>query len=102
MGNGNERRTISLIKHQVIKVKSRSCHDVAHLPPPPPPPPPPHLLSLPSMNFLHLMVSEKQPRQTFSRRPNARPSAHPDIMSENNTCTALKGCGVKRLNSNKL
>ena len=27
-------------------------------------------MSLPSMNFLHLIVSEIQPRQTFSRHPN--------------------------------
>ena len=37
------------------------------------------------------MVSEIQPGQTFSRRP----PAHPDTMGENNTPTALKGCGVK-------
>ena len=39
------------------KVKSRSCHDVAHLHP--------QLMSLPSINILHLMVSEKQPGQDF-------------------------------------
>ena len=38
------------------------------------------------------MVSEIQPRQTFSRRP----PAHPDTMGEKNTPTALKGYGVKR------
>ena len=43
------------------------------------------------MNFLHLTVSEIQPGQTISRRP----PAHPDTMGENNTPTALKGCGVK-------
>ena len=36
-------------------------------------------MSLPSINFLHLMVSETEPGQTFS----------------NNIPTALKGCGVK-------
>ena len=48
-------------------------------------------MSLPSINFLHLTVSEIQAGQTFSRRP----PAHPDTMGENNTPTALKGCGVK-------
>ena len=43
------------------------------------------------MNFLHLRVSEIQPGQTISRRL----PAHPDTMDENNTPTALKGCGVK-------
>ena len=28
--------------------------------------------------------------------PPARPPAHPDTMGENNTPTALKGCGVKK------
>ena len=36
----------------------------------------PQPMSLPSMNFLHLTVSEIQPRQTISRRPPARPSGH--------------------------
>ena len=49
-------------------------------------------MSLPSINFLHLTVSEIQPGQTISRRP----PAHPDTMGENNTPTALKGCGVKK------
>ena len=51
-------------------------------------------MSLPSINFLHLKVSEIQPGQTFStaRMPGA---AHPDSMAENNTPTALKSCGVK-------
>ena len=51
----------------------------------------PQQMSLPSMNFLHLTVSEIQPGQTISRRP----PSHPDTMGENNTPTALKGCGVK-------
>ena len=51
-------------------------------------------MSLPSINFLHLMVSEIQPGQTFSRRP----PAHPDTMGENNTPTAIQACGVKRKN----
>ena len=49
-------------------------------------------MSLPSMNFLHLTVSEIQPGQTFS--PHA--AAHPP-MGENNNPTALKGCGVKTI-----
>ena len=36
----------------------------------------PQPMSLPSMNFLHLTVSEIQPGQTISRRPPARPSGH--------------------------
>ena len=44
-----------------------------------------------SINFLHLTVSEIQAGETFSRHP----PAHPDTMGENNTPTALKGCGVK-------
>ena len=48
-------------------------------------------MSLPSINFLHLTVSEIQPGQTISRRP----PDHPDTMGENNTPTAIKGCGVK-------
>ena len=42
------------------------------------------------------MVSEIQPGQAFSRRP----PAHPDTMGENNTPTALKGCGVKTYGKN--
>ena len=53
----------------------------------------PQPMSLPSMNFLHLTVSELQPGQTISRRP----PAHPDTMGENNTPTAPKGCGVKNV-----
>ena len=45
-----------------------------------PTPSPTQPMSLPSMNFLHLTVSEIQPRQTISRhlptRPPARPSGH--------------------------
>ena len=52
-------------------------------------------MSLPSINFLHLTVSEIQPGQTISQRPPTRPPAHPDTMGENNTPTVLKGCGVK-------
>ena len=55
----------------------------------------PQPMSLPSMNFLHLTVSEIQPGQTISHRPPDRLPAHPDTMGENNTPTALKGCGVK-------
>ena len=52
-------------------------------------------MSLPSINFLHLTVSEIQPGQIISRRPPTRPPDHPDTMGENNTPTAIKGCGVK-------
>ena len=52
-------------------------------------------MSLPSINFLHLTVSEIQPGQTFSRQDAHPPAPHPDTMGENNTPTALKGCGVK-------
>ena len=55
-------------------------------------------MSLPSINFLHLTVSEIQPAQTFSRRP----PAYPDTMGKNNTLTALKGCGVKTVCFNKI
>ena len=41
-----------------------------------------------SINFLHLAVSES-PEKPFLA------VAHPDVMGENNTRTALKGCGVK-------
>ena len=68
------------------KVKSRSHHDVAHLHP--------HPMILPSINFLHLIVSEKHPGQTF---PFDSPTAHQDTIGENNTPTAIKGCGVKTL-----
>ena len=52
-------------------------------------------MSLPSINFLHLTVSEIQPGHTFSRCLPDSPPAHSDTMGENNTQTALKGCGVK-------
>ena len=58
----------------------------------------PQLMSLPSMNFLHFTVSEIQPGQTISRRP----PANPDTMGENNTPTALKGCGVKSTYNSQL
>ena len=48
-------------------------------------------MSLPSINFLHLTVSEIQAGQTFSHRL----LAHLDTTGENNTPMALKGCGVK-------
>ena len=50
-------------------------------------------MSIPSINFLHLTFSEIQPGQTFP--PHEHLPAHPDTMDENNTPTALKGCGVK-------
>ena len=55
-------------------------------------------MSLPSINFLHLTVSEIQPGETFSPHP----PAHPDSMGENNTPTALKGCGVIKTVQEKL
>ena len=45
----------------------------------------PQPISLPSINFLHIMVSEIQPGQTFS----CCLPTHPDAMGENNTCSAL-------------
>ena len=56
-------------------------------------------MSLPSINFVHLTVSEIQPRQTFSA---ARLPAHSDTTGENIILTALKGCGVKNLNFNNI
>ena len=53
----------------------------------------PYPMSLPRINFLHLMVSEIHAGQTSSRHP----PTHPDTMGENNTPTALKGCGVKTI-----
>ena len=52
-------------------------------------------MSLPSINFLHLKVSEIQPGQT-PPPPPPPPPADPDTMGENNTATALKGCEVKK------
>ena len=49
---------------------------------------------LTSINFLNLIVSEKHPGQTF---PSDCPPTHQDTMGENNTATAIKGCGVKTL-----
>ena len=40
------------------------------------------------------MVSEIQAGQTFSPTPT-HPPTYLDTMGENNTLTALKGCGVK-------
>ena len=57
----------------------------------------PQPMSLPSMNFLHLTVSEIQSGQTISRRPPTHLPAHPDTMGENNTPRALKGCGIKMM-----
>ena len=41
----------------------------------------PKPMSIPGMNFPHLMISEIQPAQTFSR---CLPT-HPDTMGDNNT-----------------
>ena len=56
-------------------------------------------MTLQSINFLRLTVPEIQAGQTF---PAARLPAHPDTMGENNTPTALKGCGVKIFKQNTL
>ena len=48
----------------------------------------PQPMSLPSINFLHLTVSEIQPRQTFL------PPAHPDAMNESNIQTVLYVTGL--------
>ena len=63
------------------KVKSRSDHDVAHL----------HLLTNIPTKYQLPTPCGFEPGQFFSRRL----PTHPDIMGENNTLTALKGCGVK-------
>ena len=63
-------------------------------------------IPLPSFNFLHLTVSEIYPEQDFQTQGHygkvpppthwfGRPPAHPDTMGENNTHTAVNGCGVK-------
>ena len=64
----------------------------------PPPPPPPQPMSVPSSNFLHLVVSQIQPGQTLSQVLPETP-LHPDTMGENYTPTTLKGCGVKNGNT---
>ena len=81
------------------KVVSRSDHDVAHLHP---------LTNVPTKYQLPTPYGFRDIAQTrFYRlstpdrlfpatRLPARPPAHPDTMGENNTLTALKGCGVKK------
>ena len=65
------------------KVKSRSHHDVAHLHP---------LTNVPTMYQLPIPYGFwEQAGQTSFRRP----PTHPDTAGENNTPTALKGCGEK-------
>ena len=64
------------------KDKSRSHHDFTNLHPQP--------MSLPTINFLQLTVSEIQAGKAF---PCSSP-AQSDTMGENNTPTAFKGCGV--------
>ena len=58
---------MSKVKVTIVrsKVKSRSHHVIAHLYPKP--------MSLPSINILHLRVSEIQPGQPFSRVPPTCP-----------------------------
>ena len=71
------------------EVKLRSHHDIAHMHP--------HSSVPKSIKFLHRMVSELQPGQTFSHHLCAQMPTHLDTMGENNTPTALKGCGVKMI-----
>ena len=55
-------------------------------------------MSLQSINFLHITVSEIYTLQTFSHLPPDCPNslpAHPDTMGENNTRRAIKSCEVK-------
>ena len=69
------------------KVKSRSNHNAAHL----------HLLTnVPTRYQLPINFLRYSPDKLFpAARLHARPPTHPDTMGENNTPTALKGCGVK-------
>ena len=71
------------------KVKSRSHHDVAKLHP---------LTNVPTKYQLPIPYGFRDiARTNFFPPParlDARPPAHPDTMGENNTPTALKGCGV--------
>ena len=54
----------------------------------------PQQMSLPCTNFLHLMVSEIQPRQTFSRRPpTCQPIGTPRVKTI--TLQPLKAVGLK-------
>ena len=64
------------------KVKSRSHHDDAHLHP---------LTNVPTKYQLQTPCGFRDTGWTNSFPP----PAHPDTMGENNTPTALKGCGVK-------
>ena len=69
------------------KVKSRSHYEVAHLHPP---------TNVPTKFRLPTPYDSKiQPGRIFSGRPTVSPPTHLDTMGENNTPTALKGCGVK-------
>ena len=66
------------------KVKSRSHHDVAHLHP---------LTNVPTKDQLPTPYGFSDTAWTnFSRCP----PTYPDTMGENNTPTALEGCGVKK------
>ena len=56
----------------------------------------PQPISRPSFNFLRFTVSVLQPRQTFHA---AHLPAHQDTTGENNTLTALTGCGVTTIPS---
>ena len=67
----------------------RPTTDVAHLHP---------LTNVPTMYKLPTPYGFRDIARTRFYRA-ARPTAHPDSMGENNTLTALKGCGViKRIN----
>ena len=63
------------------KVKSRSHHDIAHLH---------HLTNVPTKYQLPTPYSFRD----IARTNFFPPPAHLDTMGENNTPTALKGCGV--------
>ena len=68
----------------MLKVKSRSDHDVARLHPP---------TNVPAKYELPTPYGFWDTTQTNYFPP----PAHPDTMGENNTPTALKGCGVKTI-----
>ena len=64
-------------------VKSRSHHDVAHLQP---------LSNVPTKYQLPTLYGF---RDITCKKLSRHPPTYPDTMGENNTLTALKGCGVK-------
>ena len=56
-------------------------------------------MSLPGINFLHLTLSEIQPRQTFSWCLPTQPPAHPDTMGESNIPNSPLGLWGKNDNT---